>query len=209
MIELLKLQSAMSTLSSSNHGQTDPEESLEPSVRIKKLVEMSHNISVDRNISISLYFKSGRELIKSAAALEAAGEIEKAFVLYLRYMTLFLEKLVHHPEYSKADKEEKKLVKEECNNVFDLAEKLKKAILDNYQAEYEKFKQSGAQSSEGNGISKRNVSSQGGAPHHECDIDEIDKKFDFSQGPKESAKSSFDPFNIEELKESFRSSIDK
>lgn len=176
------------------------QDSLEPSLRLKKLIEMSHNIIVDRNISISRYFNSGRELIKSASALESKGDIEKAFVLYLRYMTLFLEKLVLHPEYSKADKNEKKLVKDECNHVFDLAEKLKVSILAKYEHDYENHKR--ALEGGADDIEKRTVSTQGSAPH-ECDIDDIDKKFDFSQRPIEPEVSPFDPFNIEELKQSF------
>lgn len=186
-----------------NNSDGDPQESLEPSVRIKQLVEMSHKITVDRNISISKYFNSGRELIKSAAAFEVKGEIEKAFVLYLRYMTLFLEKLIHHPEYSKADKDEKRLVKDECNHVFDLAERLKKTILAKYEAEYQQYRQRGGQSE--NSTEKRVVGSLEGIPH-ECDADEIDRKFDFSLAPADSSETTFDPFNIEELKQSFTSS---
>lgn len=113
---------------------------LEPGARMKRLVDMSQSIPVDNNVPLSTYFKSGRELIKSASASENDGDIERAFVLYLRYMSLFLEKLIHHPEYKTADKVEKKLIKEECNHVFDLAEKLKQQIMQKYQAEYEASK---------------------------------------------------------------------
>lgn len=119
-------------------------EVLEPSARMKLLVEMSHNITVDRNISISKYFNSGRELIKSAAVFAAKGDIEKAFVLYLRYMTLFLEKLIHHPEYKKVDQAEKNLVKKECNNVLEQAENLKKQIMEKFTKEFEAAKKTSA-----------------------------------------------------------------
>lgn len=180
-----------------------PEEVLEPSVRVKRLVEMSHNIEVDRNISISKYFHSGRELIKSASALEQKGDIEKAFVLYLRYMTLFVEKLIHHPEYSKADRAEKQLVKNECNNVFDLAENLKKRIIEQYTKEYEEYKKDGISNIDT--IEKRSVDPQGSS-HHDPDVDEIDRKFDFSSGPlDDQQEKEFDPFQIEQLKQSFNS----
>lgn len=110
---------------------------LEPAARMKLLIETSHDIVVDKNIAISKYFHSGREIIKAASTAEQVGDIEKAFVLYLRYMTLFIEKIIHHPEYKQADKAEKAHVKSECNRVFDLAENLKKQILDKFQKEYD------------------------------------------------------------------------
>lgn len=193
--------SASNTIVSSDRTQV-----LEPSVRMKQLVEMSHNIDVDRKISISKYFHSGRELIKSASALEQKGDIEKAFVLYLRYMTLFLEKLVHHPEYNKADRAEKTLVKNECNNVFELAENLKRRIMEQYTEEYEKYKREAGEGSIKNYIvQKRSTDLQGSSPH-DPNVDEIDQKFNFSQQPIENQDKGFDPFNIEELKQSFNSS---
>lgn len=176
---------------------------MEPSLRIQELVQMSHSIHVDKNISIAKYFKSGRELIKAAAAFEQKGDIEKAFVLYLRYMTLFIEKIKHHPEYNQADKTEKASVKDECNKVFDRAEDLKKRIMEKYLDEH-------GQSKSGNDISdkihKRSIEPQG-CSSKSCDIDDIDRKFDFSLGPNEDKQDkAFDPFNIEELKNSFKTS---
>lgn len=168
---------------------------------MRQLIEMSHNISIDRNISVDKYFKSGRELLKSAAALEQKGDIEKAFVLYLRYMTLFLEKLNHHPDYSKADKAEKALVMNECNKVFELAETLKKRINEKYAEEFENSKRNSIDSQ----AIVRNVKPCEGA-RNDCDVDDIDKKFNFSQMPSGADQTQdkvFDPFNIEELKKSF------
>lgn len=175
----------------------------EPAARMKQLVEMSHNIVVDPNIPVSRYFNSGRELIKSAAAYQDRGDLEKAFVLYLRYMTLFLEKIVHHPDYSKADRQEKTLVKNECNAVFDLAENLKKRILERYTSEYEKSNQNCETVQDEGRIQKRSIGSDS-CPKPRCDIDEIDEKFNFSQLPDDSEREQiFDPFNIEELQKSF------
>lgn len=178
---------------------------LEPAARMKELVSVSHEISVDKAISISRYFNSGKELLKTAAGFEEKGEIEKAFVLYLRYMTLFVEKLVHHPEYAKYDRNEKTAVKNECNRIFDLAEGLKKKILEKYTKEYEESKKNPASPAPTapETVLKRTVGPDGSAPPSHCDIDDIDKKFDFSKLPEPSQKLDFDPFNIEELKKSF------
>lgn len=152
---------------------------LEPAARMKQLVEMSHNITIDRHIAIQKYFNSGREIIKSAVACEQKGDIERAFVLYLRYMTLFLEKLIHHPEYSKADKTEKTLVKMECNKVFDLAEDLKKRILEKYAKEYEEAKKNPeSSSSKSDEIEKRSFEPVASAPTY-CDEIDITKLLTF------------------------------
>lgn len=182
---------------------TSKSELLEPAIRMKQLVEMSHTITVDKNISISKYFNSGRELIKSASALEEKGDLERAFVLYLRYMTLFIEKLVHHPEYSKADRVEKNLVKTECANILVHAEELKKKLLEKFAKEYGEINN---ELSNTDRIQKRSIN-QVESSKYNCDIDDIDKKFDFSCVPDTTQKDTvFDPFNIEDLKRSFDSS---
>lgn len=179
----------------------------EPSIRMKELVQMSHNISVDSNISISKYFISGRELIKSATTFEQKGDLERAFVLYLRYMTLFLEKIIHHPEYSKVDRKEKTLVKVECENLFEAAEVLKKKILVKYNEEYELYQRDCGTSEDS--VQKRTLNPISHPPPLNCDMDEIDKKFNFSQQFEDSQRDKvFDPFNIEELKQSFNQSSD-
>lgn len=168
---------------------------------MKKLVEMSHAISVDPKISIEKYFNSGRELIKSAAVFEEKGDLEKAFVLYLRYMTLFLEKIIYHPEYKTVDPAEKSRVKNECNTVFDLAENLKKKLTDKFKEEFENPKNSESD----NKLEKRTVKPDGSIPNDNCDIDEIDRKFNFSQQTAAEVQQTkvFDPFNIGQLRDSF------
>lgn len=178
---------------------TQDANSLEPAARMRRLVDMSHTITVDKNISISRYFNSGRELIKSAAASEASGDLEKAFVLYLRYVTLFIEKLIHHPEYSKADKAEKNLVKTECNKILVHAEELKKKLLEKFTKDY----QESSKDANSEQVQKRSINSVQSS-RNDCDIDDIDRKFDFSKSSSDNAaESAFDPFNIEELKRSF------
>jgi hypothetical protein len=176
---------------------------------MKQLIAMSHSITVDKNVPVERYFKSGRELIKSASAFESQGDIERAFVLYLRYMTLFLEKLIHHPGYSKADKSEKKLVRDECDRVFDVAESLKKRIMEKYEQEYEGPKKDTSTTGDDEIVTKRSIDQQGSS-QTDCDVDEIDRKFDFSELKPDDSKASkaFDPFNIEELKQSFSPSND-
>lgn len=190
-----------STNMSTSPGPPKSSQTLEPSARMRLLIDTSHSIQVDRNIPIARYFKSGQEIIKSATACQKSGDIEKAFVLYLRYMSLFLEKLVHHPEWNKVGRDEKKHVREECNNIFDLAEELKARIRDKYEKEYEQCKlKSGPQSDTCDKTSDSEITNLKENP----DLDEIDRKFDFSKVPSEGQSS----FDINALRESLTSKKD-
>lgn len=170
---------------------------MDPSARMRLLIDSSHKVEVDPNIPIARYFKSGRELIKTAAASLESGDIEKSFVLYLRYMSLFLEKLVHHPEWTKVDHEEKKSVKNECNKIFDTAEKLKAQIKEKYEEEYKRAKLVAP------GVSDKNTNETKNA---NIDSGEIERKFSFSNEttPSETVKV-LEPFDIDQLRMSLRS----
>lgn len=191
--------------SSANGNSSSSGSSLDPSTRMKLLIESSRSIDIDRNIPIARYFKSGKELLKTASNCKESGDIEKAFILYLRYTSLFIEKLVRHPEWNKADKEEKELVKKECNNILDLAENLKTQIKQKYEKEYE-------QSRIKRDITDKTddmVDCSGNGTNKSIGIDEIDQKFDFTSSPndednKDSSNMS-NLFNIEELRRSLTS----
>lgn len=68
------------------------------------------------------------------------GNHENAYILYIKYMTLFLEKIRMHPAFPtvKADVRLpiRKRIKEE---ILPITEKLKAKLLDRYQREYEQF----------------------------------------------------------------------
>jgi len=45
------------------------------------------------------YYRSGTEMLRMANVYLREGNHENAFILYLRYMTLFIEKIRQHPDY--------------------------------------------------------------------------------------------------------------
>lgn len=109
---------------------------MEPKARMKLLVDQSQNIDIETNIPINRYFCSAKEMVKKAISLEEEGDLEKAFVLYLRFVTLFLDKLVKHPGYSTANAEDKEVLKKQCDLIFDRAETLKANLLTKFNIEH-------------------------------------------------------------------------
>lgn len=176
----------------------DQSKTIEPAQRMKILVESSHNIEVDRNIPIARYLKSSRELVKSAVSHQESGDIEKAFVLYLRNMSLILERLPTHPEWNKADKTEKLYAKNQCNIIFDLAEKLKSQIKEKYEREYKAEK-----------VSNESVVIKTAEPSTKetSQLDDIDKKFNFKRDiPNDDQDTVLQNlFDLDKLKESLSS----
>lgn len=172
-----------------------PNSLLDPAQRMKQLVESSHNIDIDRNIPIARYLKSSRELVKSAVSYQESGDIEKAFVLYLRHMSLILEKLPAHPDWNKADKTEKLHAKNQCNSIFDLAEKLKSQIKENYEKEFLAGKTE---------IGSAVVKPEEPILKETSLLDDIDKKFNFKRDvPKDNQDTVLqDLFDLDKLRES-------
>ncbi|XP_047472052.1 STAM-binding protein-like isoform X2 [Penaeus chinensis] len=73
---------------------------LEPAARIKLLCSQGECIVVDPNIPLRRYYRSGLEMVRMANVYTEEGSYENAFILYMKFMTLFLEKIVSHPEFS-------------------------------------------------------------------------------------------------------------
>lgn len=179
----------------------------EPSQRMKNLTAISSKIDIDYRIPIDRYFKSGRELVKSAKDHEDKGDIEKAYVLNLRYISLFLEKLKSHPGYVKADQDEKNLIRLQCNSIFDWAEETKAKILTKYQQEYDNYistcgsRKTSATNVEASApddqIACTKTHNLEATPTTDSDsLQDIDRKYDFSM---RAAQLAIDKHNEQEL----------
>lgn len=63
-------------------------EVMEPDKRIQLLIQKSEEkIVFDRNLPIKRYFRSGKELLRMANVYKNEGDEERAFQLYMRYIT--------------------------------------------------------------------------------------------------------------------------
>ncbi|KAJ8005514.1 hypothetical protein DPEC_G00118750 [Dallia pectoralis] len=114
--------------------------SLPPEERVRALTKKGSSVDVNDAVPLRRYFRSGMEMIRMANVYTEEGNPEHAFVLYNKYITLFIERLPRHREYKTANIPEKKeTLKRLKEVVFPQAEVLKKALLKRYEAEYAQF----------------------------------------------------------------------
>ncbi|KAA8592476.1 STAM-binding protein-like A [Etheostoma spectabile] len=111
--------------------------SLQPEERVRALTKKGSSVEVDDDVPPRRYFRSGMEMIRMANIYAEEGNIERAFVLYNKYITLFIERLPKHREYKTANIPEKKDTLKKLKDVaFPQAEILKKALLQRFEQEY-------------------------------------------------------------------------
>lgn len=59
---------------------------MDPKLRIKELCSKA-NVDVDDGVPIKRYWRSGKELLKMATIWRDENQFEKAFILYMKYIT--------------------------------------------------------------------------------------------------------------------------
>jgi STAM-binding protein len=67
------------------------------------------------------------------------GNHENAYILFLRFLTLFVEKIPKHPKFKEVPAATKKENKQKMTEIMSFTEKLKVKLLDRYAKEYEQF----------------------------------------------------------------------
>ncbi|XP_006031209.1 STAM-binding protein isoform X1 [Alligator sinensis] len=114
--------------------------SLTPEERVRGLTQMGSSVEVNEDVPPRRYYRSGVEILRMATIYAEEGNIEHAFILYNKYITLFIEKLPKHREYRTAVIPEKKdTVKKLKEVAFPRAEELKKELLTRYNKEYAEY----------------------------------------------------------------------
>uniref|UniRef100_A0A1A8FDI4 STAM binding protein n=4 Tax=Nothobranchius korthausae TaxID=1143690 RepID=A0A1A8FDI4_9TELE len=114
--------------------------SLLPEDRFHALIKKGSMVEVNDDVPPRRYFRSGMEMIRMASIYTEEGNIERAFLLYNKYITLFIEKLPKHRDYKTANIPEKKDTLKKLKEVaFPQAEVLKKALLRRYEQEYAEY----------------------------------------------------------------------
>ncbi|MBZ3890260.1 STAM-binding protein [Sciurus carolinensis] len=120
----------------SDHGDV----SLPPEDRVRALSQLGSTVEVNEDIPPRRYFRSGVEMIRMASIYSEEGNIEHAFILYNKYITLFIEKLPKHRDYkSTVIPEKKDTVKKLKEIAFPKAEELKAELLKRYTKEYTQY----------------------------------------------------------------------
>ncbi|XP_041066278.1 STAM-binding protein-like [Carcharodon carcharias] len=111
--------------------------SLSPEDRVRALTKKGSSVDVNDDVPPRRYFRSGVEIIRMASVYVDEGNLESAFVLYNKYITLFLEKLPKHRDYkASVIPEKKETIKKLKEIAFPRAEQLKSELLKRYAIEY-------------------------------------------------------------------------
>uniref|UniRef100_A0A3P8VCX3 STAM binding protein b n=1 Tax=Cynoglossus semilaevis TaxID=244447 RepID=A0A3P8VCX3_CYNSE len=114
--------------------------SLQPEARVRALTKKGSTVEVSDDVPLRRYFRSGMEMLRMASVYIDEGNIENAFVLYNRFITLFVEKLPKHRDYKMAIVPEKKDTLRKLKDVaFPQAEILKKALLKRFEQEHAQY----------------------------------------------------------------------
>lgn len=85
------------------------------------------------------YYRSGMEMVRMANVYLSEGNHENAYILYIKFMTLFIEKIKNHPEFKTVPSSTKQPIQAKLKEVMPITEKLKCKLLDKYKKEYEQF----------------------------------------------------------------------
>lgn len=74
-----------------------------------------------------------------AKVYHTEGNLQNAYIIYLKFITLFLEKIESHPEYKTYAANLKKPVNQKIKEVMPLLEKLKTKLVEIFELEYRQF----------------------------------------------------------------------
>ncbi|XP_050815493.1 AMSH-like protease isoform X1 [Gopherus flavomarginatus] len=116
--------------------------SVSPEERVRALSKLACNITINEDITPHRYFRSGVEMERMASVYLEEGNLENAFVLYNKFITLFVEKLPGHRDYQQCAVPEKQDIMKKLKEVaFPRTDELKEDLLKKYNAEYQEYMQ--------------------------------------------------------------------
>ncbi|CAI6346711.1 unnamed protein product [Macrosiphum euphorbiae] len=125
-----------------SHNQTGIDNFKEkPEKRIQQLLMLSSKIELNTSIAARKYYRSGREMISMADVYTKENNLEQAYILYMRFMTLFLETINEHPDYKNVPIEERNLNYRALRDVLPKTENIKAKLLEQYSTEYELYQE--------------------------------------------------------------------
>lgn len=107
-----------------------------PSARIKALADIGNAFQIDYHVPPKRYYRSGLEMVRMADVYLNEGSWENAYILYMKFMTLFLEKIRKHPDFKTVPVVERAQNDAKLKEVLPKAEKLKMKLLEIYEQEH-------------------------------------------------------------------------
>ncbi|XP_077958852.1 AMSH-like protease isoform X3 [Gasterosteus aculeatus] len=122
--------------------------SLAAAERVRALAKMGGRVEVQEDIAPRRYFRSGVEMERMAAVYLEEGSLENAYVLYTKFITLFVEKLPAHRDYQHCSLPEKQLIMKKLQEVaFPRKDDLKKRLQEKYSREHTEYLRAQSQAS--------------------------------------------------------------
>ncbi|KAJ8284838.1 hypothetical protein COCON_G00036880 [Conger conger] len=120
--------------------------------RIRALNKMGCSMEINEDITPWRYFRSGVEMERMAAVYLQEGSLENAYVLYNKFITLFVEKLPSHRDYQHCSIPEKQVIMKTLQDVaFPRKDQLKKLLQEKYNKEHTEYLKNQSQAAEGCG----------------------------------------------------------
>lgn len=115
--------------------------SLTAAERVRALGKMGCCVEINEDIAPRRYFRSGVEMERMAAVYLQEGSLENAYVLYTKFITLFVEKLPAHRDYQQcAAIPEKHFIMKKLQDVaFPCKDELKKRLEEKYSREHSEY----------------------------------------------------------------------
>uniref|UniRef100_A0A674B2E8 STAM binding protein like 1 n=1 Tax=Salmo trutta TaxID=8032 RepID=A0A674B2E8_SALTR len=114
--------------------------------RVRALSKMGCSIEINEEITPRRYFRSGVEMERMAAVYLEEGSLENAYVLYNKFITLFVEKLPSHRDYQQCSVPEKQVIIKKLQDVaFPRKDQLKKLLHEKYNKEHTEYLKSQSQ----------------------------------------------------------------
>lgn len=114
--------------------------SLTAAERVRALGKMGCSVEINDDIAPRRYFRSGVEMERMAAVYLDEGSLENAYVLYTKFITLFVEKLPRHRDYQQCSVPERQLIMKKLQEVaFPRKDELKKRLQEKYSREHSEY----------------------------------------------------------------------
>ncbi|XP_046860236.1 AMSH-like protease [Xenia sp. Carnegie-2017] len=115
-------------------------ENIDPAFRLRNLGQLGSSVVVENNVPARRYLRSGSEMERMANVYIEEGNLEHAYVLYTKLITLLVEKLPKHPEYKLITPINRADSKKRVIRAFKRAEELKVILKKQFGEELELWK---------------------------------------------------------------------
>uniref|UniRef100_A0A1B6HV73 MPN domain-containing protein n=1 Tax=Homalodisca liturata TaxID=320908 RepID=A0A1B6HV73_9HEMI len=110
-----------------------------PEERLKRLLTDYASVDIDASIPPKRYYRSGLEMVRMANVYREEGQLENAYILYMKFIVLFLEKTKTHPGWNTLPVTNRAVIQQKLREVFPKAEQLKSELSKKFEEEYERF----------------------------------------------------------------------